>query len=339
MMRMWQGAFGIAVEDCMVSPAYVVLKPNEGVLSDFYGRLLKLPYSLRILTSHSHGLTKDRLRLYYKDFAQISLFHPSSAEQKKIADCLTSLDEVITAQRRKVDALKAHKRGLLHRLFPIEGKLVPSVRFPPFCDGSEWTIVPLGQLLAGKPEYGANAPAAPYSTKLPTYLRITDIDDDGRFISAGKASVDIDATDDQYLCDGDIALARTGASVGKSYRYRPRDGRLVFAGFLIRIRPDKSKIVPAFLSSFLTTRRYWNWVRVTSSRSGQPGINGSEYASLPIPIPPLGLTENKLGEQQRIADCVSSLDDQIAAESDKLDALKSLKSGLMHRLFPSREDA
>ena len=95
MMRMWQGAIGVAVEDCMVSPAYIVLTPQEGVSSDFIGRFLKTPWSLRSLTSQSHGLTKDRLRLYYKDFAQIALPLPSPAEQQKIADCLTSLDAVV----------------------------------------------------------------------------------------------------------------------------------------------------------------------------------------------------------------------------------------------------
>lgn len=121
MMRMWQGAFGVSVEDCMVSPAYVVLAPENMVCSDFFGYLFKLPKYLLLLTSHSQGLTLDRLRLYYKDFAQISLLIPTFLEQQKIADCLSSIDELITVQTQKLAALKTHKKGLMQQLFPSVG--------------------------------------------------------------------------------------------------------------------------------------------------------------------------------------------------------------------------
>jgi type I restriction enzyme S subunit len=118
MMRMWQGALGVAPEDCMVSPAYVVLAPLEGVCSDFFAYLFKLPQSLRLLTSHSRGLTKDRLRLYYKDFTSVPLRCPSVVEQRMIADFLASCDFLIAAESRKLDALKTHKKGLMQQLFP-----------------------------------------------------------------------------------------------------------------------------------------------------------------------------------------------------------------------------
>ena len=117
MMRMWQGALGVAPEDCMVSPAYVVLEP-QGVNAFFFYFLLKLPQTLQVLTAHSRGLTEDRLRLYYEDFAKIPLLCPSLPEQERIAACLTAIDRLITAQGHKIDRLKAHKKGLMQRLFP-----------------------------------------------------------------------------------------------------------------------------------------------------------------------------------------------------------------------------
>ncbi len=261
------------------------------------------------------------------------------AEQQKIAGCLTSLDEVIAVQGRKVKAFKAHKRGLMQQLFPREGETVPRLRFPEFRDTPEWNAIALGELLERKPDYGVNAPASPYSEDLPTYLRITDIDEYGRFVSEGRMSVDIEARESDYLRDGDIALARTGASVGKSYRYRKSDGRLVYAGFLIRIRPDPNKIVPSFLSGFLMTQRYWDWVHSTSARSGQPGINASEYNLLPVPVPHAGNDGDISSEQKAIADCLSALDLQIASASKKLTALKSHKHGLMQQLFPAPQPA
>jgi type I restriction enzyme S subunit len=118
MMRMWQGAQGVAVEDCMVSPAYVVLGPLEDVCSDFFAYLFKLPQSLHVLTSHSRGLTKDRLRLYFDDFKRVPLRVPKFPEQQRIANCLSSLDAVIGAQSRKLDGLRTHKKGLMQQLFP-----------------------------------------------------------------------------------------------------------------------------------------------------------------------------------------------------------------------------
>jgi type I restriction enzyme S subunit len=118
-MRMWQGALGVAPEDCLVSPAYIVLVPQKNAVSRFFEYLFKLPSSLQLLTSHSRGLTKDRWRLYYDDFAGIPLCYPNDPEeQQRIADCLSSLDDLITAQTQKLEALKTHKQGLMQQLFP-----------------------------------------------------------------------------------------------------------------------------------------------------------------------------------------------------------------------------
>ena len=263
---------------------------------------------------------------------------PTNQEQQKIADCLSSLDGLIAADGRMLDALKTHKKGLMQQIFPQPGQTQPRLRFPEFRDKGEWGKSLLGKLLSRKPEYGVNAAAVPFSEDLPIYIRITDIDDEGQFAQDNRVSVNIEATEENYLVEGDIVLARTGASVGKSYRYRQNDGRLVFAGFLIRVRPNPKKLVPDFLSNYLTTWQYWDWVRVNSARSGQPGINGSEYASMPVPSPPAGPKGNELAEQQKIADCLTSLDTRIAAQATKIDALRTHKRGLMQQLFPAPEE-
>ena len=208
---------------------------------------------------------------------------------------------------------------------------VPKLRFPEFRDAPDWEEVSLGTLLVRAPDYGVNAAAVPFSETLPTYIRITDINSDGQFAPCPRVSVDIGADEENYLRDGDIVLARTGASVGKSYRYREEDGRLVYAGFLIRVRPNPQRLLSQFLAAYLSAWSYWDWVRLTSARSGQPGINGAEYASMPLPLPPNGRV---LAEQQKIADCLGSLDDLNAAEGRKLEALRQHKQGLMQQLFP-----
>ncbi|MBF0583598.1 MAG: restriction endonuclease subunit S [Magnetococcales bacterium] len=206
--------------------------------------------------------------------------------------------------------------------------LVPRLRFPEFRDVGEWEETSLGSCLSKHPEYGINAPSVPYAENLPTYLRITDISDNGQIRQEQKVSVAKEVTEENYLEEGDIVLARTGASVGKAYKYRTRDGRLVFAGFLIRVRPEEEKLNSELLFQFLFSEQYWRWVAFCSARSGQPGINGNEYASLPLHLPP------QLKEQQKIADCLSSLDALIAAHIKKLEALTTHKKGLMQQLFP-----
>lgn len=150
----------------------------------------------------------------------------------------------------------------------------------------DWSVRRLSDCLASPPDYGINAPAVPFSDNLPVYIRITDITQDGRFSPEKLVSVKSTRADKYYLNEGELVFARTGASVGKSYMHDPQDGRLVFAGFLIRVSPNLSRLIPAYLAAYANTGAYWNWVRLMSMRSGQPGINGNEYGQLPIPLPP-----------------------------------------------------
>lgn len=263
---------------------------------------------------------------------QIKVCIPRSIyEQQKIADCLASLDELIAAHSDKLDTLKTHKQGLLQKLFPRDGETVPKLRFSEFINDGLWAEAKLDEYLVKNPEYGVSASAVPYDPNLPTYLRITDISEDGNFKKVGRTSLDVDFNNDKYLNEGDIVLARTGASVGKAYMYRPEDGPLVFAGFLIRVVPNPASLSSGFLFQFLFSGRYWRWVESGSARSGQPGLNSRQYAEMPIPLPPT------FEEQQKIADCLFALDDRITAQADKIEALKEHKKGLLQQLFPNME--
>lgn len=193
----------------------------------------------------------------------------------------------------------------------------------------EWKVKRLDFLCSNKGDYGINAPAVTYSKDLPTYLRITDIDDDGRFITVNKTSVNSSNSENFHLQEGDIVFARTGATVGKTYLYNPNDGDLVFAGFLIRFSPDIQKIIPSFLRAYTNTSIYWNWVKIISQRSGQPGINAAEYCSLQIPVPPLT-------EQQRIVEILSVWDKAIEKQTQLIEKLELRKKGLMQQLLTGK---
>ena len=206
--------------------------------------------------------------------------------------------------------------------------LLPKIRFPEFVKDGEWKKVCLEDCLVQKLEYGVNKAAVPYSSDLPTYLRITDITDDGTFANENKVSVDVEVTQKNSLKEGDIVLARTGASVGKAYKYRIEDGPLVYAGFLIRVRPDAKKLKSDYLFQYLFSNDYKKWVASKCLRCAQPGINAAEYSSLEIPCPPT------IEEQQKIADFLSSVDVMIAAVQKEIEMLREQKRGMLQKLFP-----
>ena len=195
---------------------------------------------------------------------------------------------------------------------------------------SDWEIKKLGDCCLVKGEYGINAPAVEFSDDLPAYLRITDIDDNGNYSIDKKASVGDPNYEQFILKNGDIVFARTGATVGKTYLYKPTDGILVFAGFLIRFRTSEKLLTPQHLKYFTETKHYWDWVKTVSMRSGQPGINAEEYASLKIPLPPLP-------EQKAIAQVLSTADAAIHT-TEKLIAQKELrKKWLMQQLLSGKQ--
>lgn len=194
---------------------------------------------------------------------------------------------------------------------------------------TDWSVSRLGDYLARRPRYGIGAAAVEYSDRLPKYIRITDISEDGRYLPDKLVSVDNLFSANYFLSEGDLVVARTGASVGKSYLYKPKDGPLVFAGFLICLTPNKDRLLPEYLNAYLKTTSYWDWVRLTSMRSGQPGINGNEYAQLMIPVP-------EIDEQRLIGEALADTDALIEKTENLIEKKKNVKRGVMQELFTGK---
>ena len=184
----------------------------------------------------------------------------------------------------------------------------------------------LGQLLLRPPRYGINAAGVPLRPGVATYIRITDINDAGRFAPDPKVGVTHKGAANYRLAPGELVFARTGASVGKSYLYDARDGDLVYAGFLINIAPDPALLNPKYLSLFAQTKEYWDWIARTSIRSGQPGVNGREYATLLVPVP-------DICTQDAIADAMTDVDDFITALERLIVKKVAIKQGMMQQRF------
>lgn len=165
----------------------------------------------------------------------------------------------------------------------------PSLRFPEFKD--EWQEKRLGDV-SDFCSYGLNSAAKKFDGRN-KYIRITDINEESREFSKNNLTSPSIINDKYLLDDDDIIFARTGASVGKTYLYNKNDGKVYFAGFLIKFSIKYAN--PYFIFLQTLQPKYKNWVKVMSTRSGQPGINADEYKTFKVVLP-------SKKEQEKIAD-------------------------------------
>ena len=162
----------------------------------------------------------------------------------------------------------------------------------------------LEDLCTSKGSYGIGAPAVAYDANKYTYLRITDINDDGTLNHNGLMSVDDERAGDNLLKENDIVFARTGNSTGRTYFYDGRDGELVYAGFLIKFSLDSEKVNPRILKYYTHSQPYYDWVRSFDTGGTRGNINAKAFGAMPITLPPRH-------QQDKIVEILKSLDDKI----------------------------
>ena len=202
--------------------------------------------------------------------------------------------------------------------------LAPKLRFKGFDEGwKKQTLFDISENVS----YGMNAAATEYDG-IHKYIRITDIDVNTGEFKPDPLTSPLGAIDEKFkLKQGDIVFARTGASVGKSHLYNPKDGALYFAGFLIKFSITKAN--PFFIYSLTLKEAYNKWVHIYSMRSGQPGLNAEEYKALKLNIP-------TLPEQQKIASFLSAVDEKLQQLTRKKQLLEQYKKGVMQQLFSGK---
>jgi type I restriction enzyme S subunit len=301
----------------------LITRPSKKVDSDYLAIWINSSFGKKQVLRGQGGLAQQHFNV--ADMRELRVALPLLTEQQTIAAALRDTDALIDALERLIAKKHDLKQAAMQQLLtpPAAG----GTRLPGF--KGEWEVARLADCLLSPPDYGINAPAVPYSDRLPTYIRITDISEDGRFKPDPRVSVKSAFANRYLLNDGDLVFARTGASVGKSYCYRPEDGPLVFAGFLIRVRPNPHTLSSTYLAAHVSTRPYWNWVKQMSMRSGQPGINGNEYGQLPLVLP-------RIAEQTAVAGVLSDMDLEIAALEQRRDKTRALKQAMIQELLTGK---
>ena len=312
----------------IVSTLYAVYHCKENVLSKYIEYYFGLDVTLNnyLLPLVNIG-SKHDMKISDENVLKGLVVFPPLPEQQKIVEILSVQDKLIELQEKKIEQLKELKKAYLQKMFPKKGSKYPELRFKGFT--APWEQRKLGEISESF-EYGLNAAATEYDGKH-KYIRITDIDDSTHlFIQDNLTSPDIDfsTADDYLLQEGDVLFARTGASVGKTYIYRSSDGDLYFAGFLIRAKIKRDYDADFVFQNTLTDN-YDSYIRITSQRSGQPGVNAQEYANFALSVP-------CLAEQKKIGAYFSNLDNLITLHQRKSEQEKQKKKALMQLLLTGK---
>ena len=276
-------------KNVIVSSLYEIFKTSDDVDDRLLWHWFKSPDFQKLIWQLQEGGV--RLYFYYDKLCMGEVSLPSLEEQRKIGKFFDTLDNLITLHQRQ---------PFLHS--PPDISLIVQLT-PPFYTFS-WEQRKLSEM-CGTFEYGLNAAAKEFDGKN-KYIRITDIDDASReFLLSDLSSPDIclDGMSKYLLSSGDIVFARTGASVGKTYIYRENDGIVYFAGFLIRAKVNQDNDAEFVFQSTLSPS-YEKYIRITSQRSGQPGVNAQEYGEYDLFAP-------SKEEQQRSGHFLRGIDNLI----------------------------
>jgi type I restriction enzyme S subunit len=263
---------------------------------------------------------------------------PSPAEQQKIAECLSSVDALMAALARKVDALKAHKKGLMQQLFPTEGETQPRLRFPEFQNAGEWEESPLSDFIlsldAGVSVNSGDRPAAKTEFGVLKTSAVTNgvfEPDENKVVFAESEQARLK----EPVKGGTIIISRmnTPALVGANAYVESSHEKLYLPDRLWAAKPREG-VSMRFLAFILGSDKGRAALSVLAkgSSGSMKNITKPEVLAFSVITP-------SPDEQQRIASCLSSLDALITLETQKLAALKTHKKGLMQQLFPSPEEA
>ncbi|MCW9614083.1 restriction endonuclease subunit S [Klebsiella michiganensis] len=314
----------------VMSPLYTVFKFIDSK-NDFYAHYFKSTHWHQYMRQvSSTGARHDRMSISNNAFMELPLPVTTPEEQQKIADCLSSLDDLLITEVKKLDTLKTYKQSLAQQLFPREGESMPRLRFPEFQGNSEWKEKKLGNLttkvgsgitpLGGQKNYRKSGRP---------FIRSQNIGwgelllDDVAFIDEEMHNSFI-ATQINYL---DVFLNITGASIGRS---AIADSRIVGGNVNqhVCIIRTTNELNPIFLNQFLISNEGQSQIDKCQAGGNRQGLNFSQIRSFTIMLP------RDINEQTKIANALASVDVLVTSQNKKIEVLKNHKKGLMQQLYP-----
>ncbi|WP_026947069.1 restriction endonuclease subunit S [Algoriphagus marincola] len=306
------------IGDGLMSPLYSIFRFSSSETEFFEFFFKTTIWHKYLLDKAKQGARHDRMGISSSDLKNLPLPYPSPAEQQKIADCLSSLDELIKAETERLEALQAHKKGLMQQLFPAEGETVPKLRFPEFQDSGEWVEKKLGD-----PEV---------SSFVNQKVKVDELEDDS-YVSTenllsdfgGKVKISKLPNSGSFNCflPGDILLSNIRPYLKKVWLSNQKGAA---SNDIIIIRNNRN-LDSLFFSFLLKSDRFINHIMKSAEGVKMPRGNKDSIKEFKIVVP-------KRDEQLKIAELLTAIDIEISSQSEKIQTLKSHKKGLLQQLFP-----
>lgn len=289
-MKSWQGSYGVSDYEGIVSPAYFTCK-LRGVVPSFFSMAIRSVAYIGFFMQYSKGIRVDQWDLDPNSMKDIPFVLPPTEEQTCIVTYLNEvtkkIDEAIAQQQKMIDLLNERKQIIINNA--VTKGLNPNV---PMKDSGvdwlgeipeNWNLFRLKYLLNERLMYGANESAESDNTTFPRYIRITDIDENGNLRDDTFKSLPPKKAKPYLLKKGDILLARSGATAGKSFLF---EGNIdaCFAGYLIKAS-FSSKIIPRFFMYYTYSGVYDKWKKGIFIQATIPNIGADKYANLTVLLP------------------------------------------------------
>lgn len=344
-MKAWQGSLAVSNYEGIVSPAYYVCKFRDNQISkDYVHYLLRSSIYAQQFERLSTGMRIGQWDLSIDDFLATPLLVPPEKEQAAIAKCLDKksmqIDALIANVQEQIEKLKAYKQSLITEV--VTKGLDPNV--PMKDSGVEWigeiantrSVYRLKYLLSTPLQYGANESGGKYKNDSVRYIRITDIcadgslknDENNQYLSEKVAS-------DYVLNDGDVLLARSGGTVGKSFLYHAEYGASAFAGYLIKADCNRDKLLPEFLVYYTQSSLYDIWKNMIFVQATIQNIGANKYSNLEIPIPPVD-EQRTLVKELKVR--CSKIDSLIHIKQQKIEKLEQYKRSLIYEYVTGKKE-
>ncbi len=311
-MRMWQGASGLSAYNGIVSPAYTILKDAAKFDHEFMASLFKTEWLINEFRKNSQGLTSDTWNLKYPQIATIKVRLPTVQEQHHIATFLSLIDSRITAQRKIVELLKKHKRGLHSAIFGQKCRVVNA-------DGKPWPAwrqVRIGDIFQERSERGGTADELLSVTINNGVKRQADTDK--------KDSSSEDKSNYKKVLPGDIVYNTMRMWQGAS-------GVSPWAGI---VSPAYTVIYPRGRQNttfWAYAFKYWRLIQEFQKFS--QGLTSDTWNLKYPQLSDIRVYEPSMDEQEAIVDILSMLDERVSAAEQELNKMRNLKSGLLQQLF------
>ncbi|RYZ84687.1 MAG: restriction endonuclease subunit S [Proteobacteria bacterium] len=320
------------ITTCIHDGWIAIRKIRSNILANFLYYSISSEPSQRYFEDNAAGAAVRNLNADIIKLLPIGI--TTKEEQQKIAACLSSLDDLITAETEKLEALRAHKKGLMQQLFPAEGETVPRLRFEGF--EGEWAESILNDFLDLLTDFEANGSFADVKKNVTIYddrnyawyVRATDLENNS---DLGKVKF-VDKHSYEYLrkttlFGGELLIAKRG-EIGKIFFFEQKENLPATVAPNLYLLKMNKKAVPKFFYYFFTSSLGNESLKRLNASSTIGALYKDDVKSIKLLVPPIE-------EQNTIALCLSSVDETITVQLETIELLKSHKKSLLQNLFPS----